>query len=108
MRGRSDWSVKAKSLVQEALASDKAASSDIVDIECRTTMCRVELANDGNKQAPKVAEIPKKIGEELPNVLVNQTNESDGSTTTVLYLSKDEFFCPIRAVEMLEITGPIV
>jgi hypothetical protein len=89
-----NWSVKAKKLVQDALASDKVALKDIIDLECRATMCRVELANDGNSQAPKIAEFPMKISEELPNIRVNQTNESDGSTTTVLYLSKDDFVLP--------------
>ena len=89
-----DWSIKAKSLIQDALASDKVESKDIVDVECRASMCRVELANDANSKAPRIAEFPMKISEELPNILVNQTNESDGSTTTVLYLSKDDFVLP--------------
>jgi hypothetical protein len=85
-----NWSVNAKSLVQEALASDNIASKDIIGVECRTSMCRVELANGANSQAPRITQLPMKISEELPNILVNQTNESDGSTTTVLYLSKEE------------------
>ena len=89
-----DWSTKAKGLIQEALASDKVDSKNIIDVECRTSMCRVELANDSNSNAPRIAEFPMKISEELPNILVNQTNESDGSTTTVLYLSKDDFVLP--------------
>lgn len=89
-----DWSTKAKGLIQEALAGDKVDSKNIIDVECRTSMCRVELANDTNSNAPRIAEFPMKISEELPNILVNQTNESDGSTTTVLYLSKDDFVLP--------------
>ena len=89
-----EWSANAKNLVQEALISDKVAAKDIIDVECRATMCRVELANDANHQAPRIAEFPMKISEELPNILVNQSNESDGSTTTVLYLSKDDFVLP--------------
>ena len=89
-----DWSTKAKGLIQEALASDKVDSKNIIDVECRTSMCRVELANDANSNAPRIAEFPMKISEELPNILVNQTNESDGSTTTVLYLSKEDFVLP--------------
>jgi hypothetical protein len=89
-----NWSTKAKSLIQGALASDKVASKDIIDIECRASMCRVELANDGNNKAPKIAEFPMKISEELPNIMVNQTNESDGTSTTILYLSRDDFILP--------------
>lgn len=89
-----NWSVKAKSLIEEALFSDKVASTDIIDVECRASMCRVELANDSNNQAPRITEFPMKISEELPNILVSQTNESDGSTTTVLYLSKDDPVLP--------------
>ncbi|MEQ1484830.1 hypothetical protein [Methyloglobulus sp.] len=89
-----DWSTKAKGLIQQALASDKVDSKNIIDVECRTSMCRVELANDTNSNAPRIAEFPMKISEELPNILVNQTDESDGSTTTILYLSKDDFVLP--------------
>jgi hypothetical protein len=88
------WSARAKTLVLDALASDKVASKDIIDIECRTSKCRVELANDANGEEVKLSDFPMKISEELPNILVNQTKESDGSTTTVLYLSKDDLISP--------------
>jgi hypothetical protein len=54
----------------------------------------VELANDANGEEVKLSDFPMKISEELPNILVNQTKESDGSTTTVLYLSKDDLISP--------------
>jgi hypothetical protein len=88
------WSARAKTLVLDALASDKVASKDIIDIECRTSKCRVELANDANGEEVKLSDFPMKISEELPNILVNQIKESDGSTTTVLYLSKDDLISP--------------
>jgi hypothetical protein len=89
-----NWSAKTKKLIQNALASDKVAVKDIIDVECRSSMCRVELANEGTNQAPKIAEFPMKISEELPNIMVNQTDESDGSSTTILYLSSDDFILP--------------
>jgi hypothetical protein len=57
-------------------------------------MCRVELANDANSEGLKIEEFPMKVGQELPNIMANQVKESDGSTTTVLYLSKDGFALP--------------
>lgn len=87
------WSEQAKTLVQEALASDKIAAKDIIDIDCRVSMCRVELAND-NGDEPKLSDFPMKISEEMPNIMANQTQESDGSTTTILYLSKDNLASP--------------
>ena len=87
------WSEQAKTLVQEALASDKIAAKDIIDIECRVSMCRVELAND-NVDEPKLSDFPMKISEEMPNIMASQAQESDGSTTTILYLSKDNLASP--------------
>ncbi len=88
------WSEKTKNLVHDALANDNVTSKDIVDVECRNSMCRVELANDANSEGLKIEEFPMKIGQELPHIMANQVKESDGSTTTVLYLSKDGFALP--------------
>lgn len=85
-----EWSTKAKSMIENALTSDKVPSKDIIGIECRATMCRLELANDDNQEAPKISQFSMLIGEELPSVRVNQSEEADGTTTTVMYLSKDD------------------
>ncbi len=89
-----DWSSKTKSLIQEALTGDKVAAESIIDIDCRATMCRIELSDDDQHRMPKFSAFPLKIGQELPNIMVDQHTESDGSTTTVMYLSKDDFALP--------------
>lgn len=92
-----NWSEKAKNLVQSALLSDKTTDSkDLVGLECRNTMCRLELASDdlNDKGGLNMDEFPMKIGGEFPNIRASHIKESDGSTTTVFYLSKDEFNLP--------------
>jgi hypothetical protein len=88
------WSEKTKSLVQDALVSDHVTSKDIVDVECRNSMCRVELANDANSEGLNIEEFPMKVDEELPNIRASHTKTSDGSIATVLYLSKEGFVFP--------------
>jgi hypothetical protein len=85
-----DWSVKTKALIQDALAREKIAAENILNIECRNTMCRVELTNDDQHKLPKISNFPLLIGQELPSIMVDQISESNGSTTTILYLSKDD------------------
>lgn len=86
-----NWSVKTKKLILDSLAADNVGSGDIVDIDCRATMCRVELTNDGDHPAPKISSFPMLVGQDLPNIRVNQLTEQDGSTTTLLYLSREDF-----------------
>jgi len=88
------WSEKTKNLVQDGLFKDNLAAKDIINVDCRNSMCRVELANNIDSDGLKLEELPMKIGAELPNILANQIKENDGSTTTVLYLSKDTFVLP--------------
>lgn len=86
-----DWAAKTKTLLHDALTSDKISTENIIDIDCRATMCRVELSNDNQHEAPKFTTFAMNIGAELPNIMVDQNTERDGSTTTVMYISKEEF-----------------
>ncbi|MEQ1557416.1 MAG: hypothetical protein ABL933_00580 [Methyloglobulus sp.] len=88
------WSAKTKQLLQDALTSAKIPSKSVIGIECRASMCKVELASDENGKAPNTTQLQMKIGTELPNVMVNQFKEIDGSTTNIFYLSREEFNLP--------------
>jgi hypothetical protein len=88
------WSEKTKNLVQDGLFKDNLTAEDIIDVDCRNSMCRVELANNKDSDGLRLEELPMKIGAELPNIVANQIKEKDGSTSTVLYLSRDTLILP--------------
>jgi hypothetical protein len=86
------WATDTMALIRTALASDKSSDSAIIDLQCRSRTCRLELANNGKNQALELVEFTQTIAEELSNVIVSQAESSD--STTVFYLSKEEFVLP--------------
>jgi hypothetical protein len=86
------WASEADTVVRNALTKDKISGNGIISLECRIRTCRVEVANNANKQAPKLTTFLSELAEELPNMMVSKTESSDA--TTVFYLSKEEFILP--------------
>lgn len=86
------WASKTTAVVQDALASEKIAASAVRNVECRSGMCRVEIADNG--QPPNLDLFPLKVGRELPSLLAYRTEEGGGAGTLVLYLSRDGFTLP--------------
>ena len=87
------WSAQTKQMLQDAFALSKIPAEAILDIDCRTTMCRVELAsNTKGKSKPydMVKELPAAINTEFPEITMQQNQDPDGTSTSVLYLSKEE------------------
>lgn len=87
-----NWSTEAMNLIRTGLASDKISGSAIIGLECRTRTCRLELANNGKNHAPDFVEFPQHIADELSNLMISQTESTDGAT--VFYLSKEAFTQP--------------
>jgi hypothetical protein len=85
------WAAKTKKVIQEALVNDQVPAKAIVNIECRVSMCRVELSIGAQEQPVQFTGLAMQTSLELPNMRVNQIKERDGSTTSVLYLSKEDF-----------------
>lgn len=88
------WSSETEDLVRKGLLSDKISADSIVSLECRTHTCRLELADNSQNKAPDFVDFPQKVSEELPNVMMSQTESGDN--TTVFYLSKEEFVLPSK------------
>jgi len=49
----SRWASEAAVAVQEALASDEIVQNLLLDIECRSYTCRVEMADDGDRRGER-------------------------------------------------------
>ncbi|WP_347989610.1 hypothetical protein [Methylomonas sp. AM2-LC] len=84
-----NWATRTKNLIKAALEEEQIVPADIIGLECRSSMCRLELAIDNRDElASKLTMLPIKIGSELPSILISQHN--DNQSNTILYLSKDD------------------
>ena len=84
------WSSEAVAAVQEVLASDETVQTAVRGIECRSSTCRVELADDDTGESAKVMPILlQQLAETLPNVTANQVDDSAGGKRTILYMSRE-------------------
>ena len=84
------WSSEAAGAVQEALASDETVQTALRNLECRSSTCRVEMADDDTGESAKVMPILlQQLAETLPNVTANQVDDSAGGKRTILYMSRE-------------------
>lgn len=83
-----DWSASSKSSIQAALARIKIAEADIIDMDCRSSTCRIELANNSQNQVPDITLLALTLGQRLSNMRVKPTKDGSDERTTVVYLSK--------------------
>lgn len=85
-----EWSSKTVSAVQDALKQSNGLNEATRDIECHSSMCRVEIIDDGsgnvNQLIPSLAE---KLANSLPNMIANRIDEGQGTGTLVLYMSNN-------------------
>lgn len=89
------WSIKTEQLIKDALIDSNFLQADIVDLQCRSSKCRVEvLTGDTEQEQSNLMIFPSKIVAELPNINLNQTN----GRTTIIYLSKNDLPAPIKTI----------
>lgn len=79
------WAEQASGVVLDALESPEVAELEVVDLECRSQTCRMELAPSGtDKMLPLVL---NRIGEVLPDAAASRVEHPDGSQTVVVHLT---------------------
>ena len=83
-----DWSKETEAFVRKGLATDKISADTIIALECRSSICRLELANGQDGEAPDFIQFSQQIAGELPNIINSQTES--GVSSSVFYLSKEE------------------
>ena len=86
----SRWSSEAVGAVQAALASDDTVQNLLLDLDCRSHTCRVELAEDDTGELAKVLPlILQQLAQTLPNGTASYVDAGDGSKAMILYLSHE-------------------
>lgn len=82
------WSGRASDAIQEALDRIDTDQLEVRSLECRSHTCRVELADDeAGRAATALPLFLLQVGETLPNATANQIEHSDGSRSTILYMT---------------------
>jgi len=84
------WSGEAHDLITSAFATQDLTAASVADVECRATLCRVEVTHK-NPQARAVFErqFTLAVAHLLPRAMVQAVENEDGSTSAVFYLARD-------------------
>ena len=89
------WSSKAKAEIENAFTTQELAGASVTDIECRSTLCRIEVAHvDRQPLAEFEILLPKTLAHILPQALMERVELEDGSTSTLIYLARDGYDLP--------------
>jgi hypothetical protein len=84
------WATDTEGAVQVALAHDNIVQNTLLDLECRSQTCRVELADDNTGELAKGIPIfLLQLGSTLPNARMNSGVDGAGGKTMILYLTKE-------------------
>ncbi|MEQ1557413.1 MAG: hypothetical protein ABL933_00565 [Methyloglobulus sp.] len=91
------WSATASNIIQDAFenrgkANDKGFSrGTIKSVECRTSMCRVEInQSDHNAYQKLLEDFPREVAAKakLPRMITQPTQNPDGTIDTLVFLSQ--------------------
>ncbi|MGH8593313.1 MAG: hypothetical protein ACREV3_05505 [Gammaproteobacteria bacterium] len=86
----SDWSPQAREQITEVFASKELAETSLEHIECRSTLCRVEVEHDDlRKRREFELWFPFKVAEILPRIAMRYVENDNGSSGTIIYLARE-------------------
>jgi len=89
------WSGEARDLIESAVAAQDLAGTSLDDVECRATLCRVEVTHkDRQAQAAFERQFIIAVVQLLPRATRQTVENDDGSSRTVLYLARDGHYFP--------------
>jgi hypothetical protein len=83
------WSSAAADALYEALSVETLKQSTLASLECRATLCRVEL-QDADPRAAELASVQlmARVGTSLSRAAIDVVDQGGGWTTTVIYLAR--------------------
>ncbi|MGH8520166.1 MAG: hypothetical protein ACREU9_01710 [Gammaproteobacteria bacterium] len=88
------WSAETNNLVKQFFEDVEPLQVDLSDVECRSTLCRVEV-NYKDAAADEFAlRFPMHVGKALPNITYHYEQHDDGHTSVVMYLAKEGYQLP--------------
>jgi hypothetical protein len=84
------WSSKARDLIAGAVSNEAMKSTKVMDIDCRSTLCRVKVTNpDPKARMAFEHHFGLSVGMLLPQLQVQTIQHDDGSATSIVYLARE-------------------
>jgi hypothetical protein len=89
------WSIQVSEQITQAFASEELAGISLDHVECRSTLCRVEVTHDDPMRRGEF-EIwfPFKVAQFLPRLVMRRVDNDDGSSSTVVYTARQGYRLP--------------
>jgi hypothetical protein len=93
----SRWSSEASSAVMDVLDSKDGDRLEVLSLECRTRICRVELvADEAGDAATMLPMFLLRVDPTLPSATTNQVEYPDGRRGVVVYLTQSDETAPSK------------
>lgn len=84
-----DWANDMKNVISEAFAGGRLAGAQLLDAECRTSICRVHVnLDDGESFENLFRELLPQVSEELSGGIVEDGRGENGSRGAVIYFAR--------------------
>ena len=89
------WAQQADAVLKDAFASNELHTMSPAVMECRSTLCRVEVVHtDAYERSQFEHQLPVLVGTLLPSIAMHTTERDDGSSVSVVYLSREGYPLP--------------
>lgn len=89
------WSADTANLINQALERDELKQTQVVDTECRSTLCRLEITHPDLDAAGEFEHLfPMQVAKTLPQMSYHHQQLDDGSTSTVIYMARESYALP--------------
>lgn len=89
------WSAQTSDLIAQNLENSEQIKTDLESLECRATLCRVEVNHHDASIAEEFElQFPLQVGEALPQINYLYEPQDDGSVSVVMYLARDGYDLP--------------
>ncbi|MGH8487678.1 MAG: hypothetical protein ACREXS_02070 [Gammaproteobacteria bacterium] len=84
------WSIQAMDALGQALGSEEFSSTKVQDMECRATLCRLEVVYADQEQQMRFEQhFSFKVGQLLPRMMMHSEEQTDGTISAVIYLARE-------------------
>lgn len=87
----SGWSSNSLSAVHEALDKDEALRAAVLDLDCRSSLCRLELSDNGaDSMSGSIASMARKLLRVFPSIVGDRVDVG-GKSTLVYYMLRKPY-----------------
>jgi hypothetical protein len=83
------WAGEAREVIARAVAAEELAGTSVQGVECRATLCRMEVTHsDQHARSVFAHHFLVAVAPLLPQAMVQAVENTDGSVRTALYLAR--------------------